>query len=129
MAQCQQRLLVATACRLRRCGCVVGRSEGPLLQGYNEQQILDRLQGPDFIRQRRGQRGLRAGADVRFGCDRRRNARSRSRRGGAARQAIFPQVDLAFGSKTKRSVIASEAKQSSVRTKQDWIASSLRSSQ
>jgi len=49
------------------------------------------------------------------------------RRSGA--QAIFPQVDLAFGSKTKEASLRAKRSQSSVRTKQDWIASSLRSSQ
>ena len=52
----------------------------------------DRLQGPDLGGQRRRQRRLRAGADVRLGRDRRRDAGSRRRGSGAAREAVFPAV-------------------------------------
>ena len=48
------------------------------------QYLLRWLQGPDLDRDRRGQRRLRAGADVRLGRDRRRDAGSRRGRGRSA---------------------------------------------
>jgi len=50
-----------------------------IFKGYDGEPVLQRLQGPDLDRDRRGECGLRSGADVRFGCDRRRDARSGSR--------------------------------------------------
>ena len=92
VAQRQQRLLVAAARRLRRCGGVVRRSEGQDLQGHHGQHVLRWLQGPDLDGDRRGQRRLRAGADVRLGRHRRRDAGSRGRGSRAPRQAVFPAV-------------------------------------
>ena len=92
VAQCQQRLLGATAGGLRRRGGVVGRSQGGDLQGHHEEQVLQRLQRPDLDRDRRRQCRLRAGADVRVGCHRRGDAGSRGRRSGTAGEAVFPQV-------------------------------------
>ena len=55
-------------------------------------QLLERLQGPDLDGDRRGQRRLRAGADVRLGRNRRRDTGSRRRRSRAPRQTVFPAV-------------------------------------
>ena len=69
---------------------VVRRSQGRDLQGHHGQHLLRRLQGPDLDRHRRGQRRLRAGADVRLGRDRRSDAGGRGRGSGAALQAVLP---------------------------------------
>ena len=45
------------------------RSQDQDLQGYDGEPILHRIRRPDFGGQRRRQRRLRAGADVRFGRD------------------------------------------------------------
>ena len=65
--------------------------------------ILHRLQGPDLGGQRRRQRRLRAGADVRLGRDRRRDAGSGRRRSGAAGEAVFPAVASSTSLRAKRS--------------------------
>ena len=49
-----------------------------------------RIHGPDLGGERRRQRRLRAGADVRLGRDRRRDAGSRRRGSGTAGEAVFP---------------------------------------
>ncbi len=92
LAQRQLRLLVAAARRLRGCRGVVRRSQGQDLQGHHEEHLLQRLQGTDLDRDRRRQRRLRAGADVRFGRDRRRHPGGRRSRSGTSRQALLPEV-------------------------------------
>ena len=52
--------------------------------------LLHRLQGPDLDRHRGRQRRLRAGADVRLGRHRRRDAGSGGRGSRAAGEAVFP---------------------------------------
>ncbi len=93
VAQRQLRLLGAAAGRLCRGHGLVRRSQGQDLQGHHEQHLLQRLQGPDLDGDRRRQRRLRAGADVRLGRDRRLDAGGRRRGSGAACEAVFPAQD------------------------------------
>ena len=102
------------------------RSQDQDLQGHDGEQILHRIRRPDFGGQRRRQRRLRAGADVRFGRDRRRYPGSRRRRSRAAREAVFPAV---IGRRQNKSVIASEAKQSIHHEESTGLLRRLRSSQ
>ena len=78
--------------------------------------LLQRLQGTDLDRHRRRQRRLRAGADVRVGRHRCRDAGSGGRRSGTPRQAVFPPVVtqvpnvvavIARSEATKQSILAS----------------------
>ena len=109
------RLLVAAAQRLCRRRGLVRRSQGQDLQGHHEQHLLRRLQGPDLDGDRCGQRRLRAGADVRRGRDRRRDAGGRGRGSGAALRSGTSGGRAGNGRQNRviaRTVIASEAKQS-----------------
>ena len=92
LAQRQLGLLVAAARRLRGCRGVVRRSQGQDLQGHHEEHVLQRLQGTDLDGDRRRQCRLRAGADVRFGRDRRRHPGGRRSRSGTSRQALLQEV-------------------------------------
>ena len=55
-------------------------------------RVLHRLQGTDLAGERRGQRRLRAGADVRVGRDRRGDAGGGGRRSRAPREALLSRA-------------------------------------
>ena len=72
---------------------LVERSQGRNLQEHHEQQVLRRLQGPYFDRDRCGSCGLCDGADVRCGGNRRLDAGRCSRGSRAACEALFPAAE------------------------------------
>ena len=131
VAQRQLRLLVAAAGRLCRRRGLVERSQGRDLQGHHEQHLLRRLQGPDLDGDRRRQRRLRAGADVRRGCDRRLDAGSRRRGSRAAlrsgisggRAAKAEQSAVIACNKREAFVQGAATKQSILRSLETRIAS------
>ena len=110
------RLLVPAARGLCRRRGLVRRSQGQDLQEHHEQHLLRRLQGPDLDGDRSGQRRLRAGADVRRGCDRRLDPGGRSRGSGAALQAVFPAAGPV-------AAVESQSDQPSLRAKREAIHS------
>ena len=92
-----------------------------IFKEHHGQSLLRWLQGPDLDSDRCCHRRLRAGADVRGGCDRRCDAGGRRRRSGAPHQALLPQVKQPASQgpslRAKRSNPPPRRK--------NWIASSL----
>ena len=111
---------LAALCRRRG---LVQRSQGPDLQEHHGQHLLRRLRGTDLDGNRRRQRRLRAGADVRLGRDRRLDPGSRSRGSGAAGKRYFRAGKVGWIRHCERSEAIHGV------TTGKWIASSLRSSQ